>query len=165
MGEVGRFHTFVQLLLHEAGFTADLDGGREQGQGGRTSPYPLMSPFSFVLELFLHLSVLAGVGHTHQPRAGETELQRTGGVETKREHKYYYLPLLPSFLSGISNFLPASADIATNLYFCILFAPFSSSSASFSLSRCLSGLSDRQSRAGCLLLHSVEQLFKGVSGT
>lgn len=127
-----------------------------------------MSPFSFVLELFLHLSVPAGVGHTHQPRAGETELQRTGACGDQEGTTQILLPTFATYLP-IRHFklffLLLQTYLGTNLYFCILFALFFLFLRFFFLSRCLSGLSEHQSRVGCLLLHSVEQLFKGVSGT
>lgn len=43
----------------------DLDGNQccEQGPRGHDTPFALDVSISFVLELFLHLSVLAGVGH------------------------------------------------------------------------------------------------------
>lgn len=59
-----------------------------------------------------------------------------GRVETKREqHKYYYLPLLPTYLPIWHFklfFLLLQTYLATNLYFCILFTLSSSFSASFS---------------------------------
>lgn len=110
-GWSGVFILFFQLLLHEAGFTADLDGNREQGQGGHKTPYPLMSPFSFVLELYLHLS--PSRRRTHTSTTGRRDgTAKNGGVWRPRGNNTNtttYLCYLPTYLA-FQTFLPAFAD-------------------------------------------------------
>lgn len=85
-----------------------------RGRGGTRLPYPLMSPISFVvLELFLHLSVSAGVGHNHGQERRNCKERGRGDQEGTNK---YYLTLLPTYLA-FQPFFTAFADIATNLYF------------------------------------------------
>lgn len=130
-GEVGRFILFFQLYCMRLASQRTLMGAVDKARGGHATPYPLMSPISFVLELFLHLSVSAGVGHTTTGRRDGTA---KNGARRPRGNYKYYLPLLPSWHFKL---LSAFADIATNLYFLHPLASLFSPSFLFSPAVCL----------------------------
>lgn len=79
-----------------------------------TVPLSPHVPISFVSGLFLHLSVLAGVGHNHRQERRNCKYG-FGDHEGTTINTYLLLPYRP-YLPGISNFLPPFADIAINLY-------------------------------------------------
>lgn len=104
-GEGGRFHAFFHFLLHEAGFTADLDGSCEVGRGP-TETLIRSCPYLFCVGI-VSLSECPSRRRTHTTTGRRDGTARTGGVETKKEGTTQILPTfatyLPTYLPGISN--------------------------------------------------------------
>lgn len=142
------FSCFFHFLLHEAGFTADLDGSCELGRGSNRDPHPLMS-LSLLCRNCFSIWVSQQASDTHNTTGRRDGTARTGGVETKREQHKYYLPLLPTWHFKLSSSLcrhsyqPVLASSSPSFFFPLLLI----------MSRCLSVFSDQEIRVGFLVLH------------
>lgn len=105
MGEVGRFHTiFSTFYCMRLAPRRTLMGAVDKARGAGTRlPYPLMSPISFVVFGIVSPSECLSRRRTLQPRAGETELQRTGAWRPRGNKQI--LPTFATYLPRISDFL------------------------------------------------------------
>lgn len=98
MGEVGRFHTFSNFYCMRLASRRTLMGAVNKAKGGAQVPI-LSCPHSLLsLELFLHLSVLAGVGHTHINHGQERRNCKERGRGDQEGTTQILLPTFATFL-------------------------------------------------------------------
>lgn len=150
---------FFHFLLHEAGFTADLDGSCEVGRGPTETPIR-SCPYLFCVGI-VSPSECPSRRRTHTTTGRRDGTARTGGVETKKEGTTQILPTfatyLPTYLPtylAFQTFLPTYADIATNLY---LHPPSHSFFALLLIiSRCLFWLKRPRGQSGLFVTPHVE---------
>ena len=109
----GVFQTFFTLCCMRLASRRTLMGtnAANRAYGGHNTPLSPHVPISFVSELFLHLGVLAGVGHNHRQERRNCK-KWVGGPRGNNNTTYLcYLTYL-----ALQNFPRPYADIAINLY-------------------------------------------------